>query len=55
MQTFAVLVILFIGVVVLVQLARGTLGRWLSAKFLGRPGSGGAGPTTAIAATGAPA
>ena len=54
MQTFAVMALLFVGVVILVQLARGTLGQWLSAKFLGRPGSGGSSPTTAAAVTGAP-
>lgn len=52
MQTFAVLALLFIGVVVLVQLANGTMGQWLRSKFLGKPGSGsGSSPTAATKAT----
>jgi len=48
MQTFAVVALLFVGVVVLVQLANGTMGQWLRSKFLGRPGSGtGQSPTAA--------
>lgn len=43
MSTAAFLILLFIAVVVVVQLARGTLGQWLSAKFLGRPSSAAAG------------
>lgn len=37
MSTAAFLFLLFIAVVVVVQLAKGTLGQWLAAKFLGRP------------------
>lgn len=40
MTTIAALALLFIGAVVFVQLARGTLGQWLRSKFLGKPGSG---------------
>lgn len=37
MSTLAVLLLTFLGIVLAVQLANGTAGAWLSAKFLNKP------------------
>jgi len=36
MNSLAAVILLLLGIVVVIQLTRGTLGSWLKAKFLGQ-------------------
>lgn len=42
MNTLAALLLTFLAIIVAIQLANGTAGAWLKAKFLNRPTSSGA-------------